>query len=161
MRWMVSTWQKSGRLVLEKVTTLAIDKKKKHTQEKKLSIFPSTIKLRLWLLPLPCFPDPAEVDLPCKIFAEELEELLEHVLEGEANMIRLPGIAQDVFTVSDLLNTDEERLRVASRIGRLERSSERAVDQRSLALAFLRITLAMELIEDGYGGLKKTSHGAL
>jgi hypothetical protein len=66
IRSMISTWQKSGRLVLEKVTTLVIAKKKKHTREHKLSIFPSTIKLRLWLLPYPCFPDPAEVDLQCK-----------------------------------------------------------------------------------------------
>ncbi|KAN0110644.1 hypothetical protein V8E51_007031 [Hyaloscypha variabilis] len=51
---MVSTWQKSGRLVLEKVTAL------------------------------------------CKTFAVELEELLENLLESEANMIRLPKIAKDV-----------------------------------------------------------------
>jgi hypothetical protein len=161
IRSMISTWQKSGRLVLEKVTALVIDKKKKHTRELKLSIFPSTIKLRLWLLPYPCFPDPAEVDLQCKIFAEELEELLDTVLEAEANMLRLPRIAKDAFTVSELLNTDEERLRVASYIGRVVRSSDRAGDQRSLALKFIRVTLAMKLIEDGQDSLKKTSNSAL
>jgi hypothetical protein len=161
IRSMISTWQKSGRLVLEKVTALVIDKKKQHTREQKLSIFPSMIKLRLWLLPYPCFPDPAEVDLQCKFFAKELDELLDTVLEGEANMLRLPRIAEDVFAVSKMLNTDEERLRVASYIGRLVRSSHRAGDQRLSALKFIRVTLAMKLIEDGQDSLKKTSNGAL
>ncbi|PMD39311.1 hypothetical protein L207DRAFT_635244 [Hyaloscypha variabilis F] len=151
---MVSTWQKSGRLVLEKVTALVIDKKKK------LSIFPSKLKLRLWLLPYPCFPEPAEVKHQYKTFAVELEELLENVLESEANMIRLPRIVKDVFTVSDLLNTDEERLCVASHMGKLARYSDRAGSQRSWDLQYIRITLAMKLIEDGQDGLKKTSHGA-
>ena len=161
IRSMISIWEKSGRLVLEKVIALVIDKKKEHIREQKLSIFPSTMKLRLWLLPYPCFPNPAEVDLQCKKFAEELDELLDTVLEGEANMLRLPRIAKDAFVVSKMLNTGEERLRVASYIGRLVRSSHRAEDQRSLALKYIRVTLAMNLVEDGQDGLKMTSKGAL
>lgn len=161
IRSMTSKWQKSGRLVLEKVTALVIDKKKKHAREQKLSIFPSTIKLRLWILPYPCFPEPAEVDHRCKSFAEELDELLDTVLEGEANMLRLPGIARDASAVSKMLNTGEERLRVASYIGRLVRSPDRAGDQRSSALKFIRVTLAMKLIEDGQESLKKIGGSAL
>jgi hypothetical protein len=46
-------------------------------------------------------------------------------------------------------------LRVALYIGELIVSSDGASDQRLSALNFVRVALAMKLIEDGQGGLKK------
>lgn len=160
IRSMVSTWQKAGRLILEKVVALVLDKKKKHTLEHKRSILPSMVKLRLWLLPYPCFSVTAEVDHQCKVFVKEMEKLMDTFLTGEANVLRWPQIAKDALTVSKLLNTAEERLCVALYIGKLMGSSDRAGDQRSSALNLVRIALAMKLVEDGREGLKETSKHA-
>jgi hypothetical protein len=155
MRSKLDSWQKHGRIVLQKLITLVLERKTKG--EIKRSILPSTTKLQLWLLPYPCFPDPAEVDGQCIIFVRELEELLITLLQGDFNVLRWPKIAEDAFTVSKLLNTDEERLRVASLNGSLR--GER--DQISSALNLVRVGLAMKLIDDGRGWLRKTGKGPL
>lgn len=67
----VSTWQETGRVVLEKVTD-----KKKNIQDAKLRILPLTMTLCFRLLPYSCYPDDAEVDRLCKVFAKEMEESL-------------------------------------------------------------------------------------
>lgn len=153
IRSMNSRWQKTGRVVLEKVTALVIEEKKKSTQGHKFRILPSARKLCLWLLPYPCFPDATEVDYECKNFAEEMERLLKTFLTGEGDVLRWSKIAEDTTTVSMLLNTAEERLRVALYIGKLSISLDGTEDQRASALNLVRIALSMKLIEDGREGL--------
>ncbi|KAF2104150.1 hypothetical protein NA57DRAFT_70363 [Rhizodiscina lignyota] len=176
---MVSAWQKSGRLLLEQITSLVVRTRIRHAAENKRTLLPSVTKLRLWLLPYPCFPDITEAD-----FVKALEELLDTLLKGEANVLRWPNLAEDAFTISELLNTDEERLRVASYIGGLEEPSDKSIsessaqkpssggstsdpesrttsDQRESALNLIRVALALRLIEEGQNGLKKDAKGEL
>ena len=152
---MVSAWQNSGRLLLEKLTALVIEKKRQRGEVNR-GILPSANNLRIWLLPYPSLPKPAELDSECSIFAEELEELLETLLSGEANVLQWSKVAEDAKCISKMLNTDEERLRVASYIGKLTTTSDRAEYQLSSALNFVRVALAMRLIDDGRAGLKKS-----
>ena len=155
MRLASSAWPTTGRLVLEKVIALVSDKRKKHARNHKLSLLPSTAKLRLWLLPYPCLPYTTKVDHQCKTFANEMVELLVDFLTPEANLLRWPGIAEDACTVSDLLNTAEERLRIALYLGKLTGSSDGAGSQKSSAMNFVRIAVAMKLIGHGREILEK------
>ena len=161
IRSMFSTWQETGRIVLQQVLVLLLDRKNTHEREHKRSILPSTMQLRLSLLQYPCLPEAAEVDNDCESFAKQLEDLLETFLKVEANVLQWPKIANDAFTISVLLNTNEERLRTASYIGELLDSSGRARDQRTSALNFVRVALAMKLIEDGQEALNKIGKGKL
>lgn len=155
------SWTTTGRLVLEKVIALVSEERKKNTRDHKLSLLPSTTKLRLWLLPYPCFPDTTKVDHQCKVFANEMVELLDDFLTPEANLMRWPGIAEDACTVSDFLNKAEEQLHVALYIGKLTGSSDGAGGLRSSAQNFVRIAVAMKLIGCGREILKKPSKDAL
>jgi hypothetical protein len=148
---MVATWQNSGRLVLAKVLAVVIEKKDEHTQAQKRTIFPSTTRLRLLLLPYPCFPTGAEIGHQCEIFVHELEDLFSSVLKEEDNVLRWPMIAKDAFAVSKLLNTDEKRLCVAYYAGNFVTSAR---NQTSLAMNFVKIALVLKLVDDGQGGLK-------
>ena len=132
-------WNKTGRVVLEKVTGLVTDKREKYARNDNRSILPSTTKLRLWLLPYPCFPNTTEVDNQCKTFAKEMEELLYGFLTPVGSALRWPRIAEDALTVSEMLNTAEERLRVALYIGKLTAALDGAADQRSSAMNFVRL----------------------
>jgi hypothetical protein len=152
---MVATWQNSGRLVLKKVLAVVIEKKGEHTQARKRTIFPSTTRLRLLLLPYPCFPTGAEIGHQCEIFVHELEDLFSPVLREEINVLRWPMIAKDAFAISKLLNTDEERLCVAYYTGNFVTSAR---DQTSLALNFVKIALVLKLVEDGQGELKASGN---
>ncbi|KAL5354898.1 hypothetical protein ACLOAV_000989 [Pseudogymnoascus australis] len=160
MRSKASAWSIGNKIVLETVIALVSEERMEHTRDHKLSILPSTTKLRLWLLPYPCFPDTAEVDHKCKDFADEMVELLDDFLTPEANLLRWPRIAEDACTVYDLINTSKERLRIASYIGNLTKSSDGAGGQRSLALNFVRIAVAMKLIEEGRELLEMSSKDA-
>lgn len=144
IRKMASTWQQTGRLVLERVLALVLDKKSRSPR-----YVPSMTRPRLWLLPYPCFPEKSEVDSQCKQFAKEMEKLLNVFLKGEANVLRWPKIAEHAIAASELLNTAEDRLRVASYIGRMRGFSNGVIDQKDSALNLLRVTLSMRLIEDG------------
>jgi hypothetical protein len=159
IRSMVSKWQDSGQLVLVRVAALVFQKKTEHAREKNLSLLPSTTKLYFWVLRYPCYPAPAELDIQCKRFVDEMGSLLDASLKGEANVLRWPKLAQEAFTVSQLLNTNEEKLRVALHIGRLVKSSDETDEQRSSALNLIRVAVAMKLIEDGQGGLTKDGKG--
>jgi hypothetical protein len=154
LRSMVSTWQNSGKIVLEKVTTLVLEMRSNEIQKRERRILPSATKLLLWLLPYPCFPDVTEVDHECRKFVRELERLLESFLEGDANVLRWPSVAKDSTTISEFLNTNEERLCVAYHVGGLV-GSQRTVNQTSLALNLVRIVLAMRLIDEGKAELKR------
>jgi len=160
IRSKVSKWQDSGKLVLERVVALVSQKKSQHARQKDLSLLPSTTKLHFWLLPYPCYPAPAELDSQCKYFVEKMENLLDASLKGECNVLRWPKLAEEALTVSQLLNTDEEQLRVAFHIGKIVRPAVRIGDQRTTALNLVRVTVAMKLIDDGKGGLKG-SRGSL
>ncbi|KFY44992.1 hypothetical protein V494_01214 [Pseudogymnoascus sp. VKM F-4513 (FW-928)] len=149
----VSTWQKTGRLLLERVASLVLDKNKELAQHQKRSTLPSSTKLRLWLLPYPCYSDPIELIEQCEAFAKKLEEELGALLTGASNALRWPKITEDALTVSAQLNT-EERLRVALHIGKLTGTSNGTGDIESSALNFVRIELAMKLIYDGKEGLR-------
>lgn len=127
-----------------------LDRKKEH---KPGVLLPSAIKLRLWLLPYPCYPELAVLETECETFVEELGTLLETFLTGELDVLRWPRIAEDAATVSDLLNTSAERLCVATNIGKLARSSDAGADaQRSSAVNLVRVSLALKLIKDGMDG---------
>jgi hypothetical protein len=158
LRAMVSQWQQSGKIVLEKVTALVVEKKNEYSRDQNRRILPSATRLRLWLLPYPCFPPAAEVDVQFKAFVVKMEGLLDSFLEGEANVLRWPQIADGAFAVSEMLNTDEERLRVALYIGKL---ADNAGEQRTAAMNFVRVAVAMKLIEDGRDGLKKSGKGTV
>ncbi|OBT63582.1 hypothetical protein VE03_07022 [Pseudogymnoascus sp. 23342-1-I1] len=160
MRSNSSAWAAATRLVLEKVTVMVSDRRKKHTRDHNLSMLPSTTKLRLWLLPYPCFPATSKVENQCKKFAKEMMALLDDFLTPEANLLRWPGIAEDACSVSDLINTSEEQLHIALYIGKLTRSFG-AGGQRSLALTFVRIAVAMKLIGQAREILELPKKGAL
>ncbi|OBT75831.1 hypothetical protein VF21_05528 [Pseudogymnoascus sp. 05NY08] len=155
------SWTTSGKIILEKIIALVSEKRKKNTLDHKLSLLPSTTKLRLWLLPYPCFPDTTKIDHQCKTFANEMVKLLDDLLTPEANLMRWPGIAEDACTASDLLNTAAEQLRVALYIGKLTGSSDEAGDLRSSALNFVRIAVAMKLIGRGREIIEKPRKGGL
>ncbi|TAQ84118.1 hypothetical protein B7494_g7559 [Chlorociboria aeruginascens] len=161
IRSLVSTWQGTGRVVLEKVTALVLDRKKQYTREHKHTLLPSTTKLRLLLLPYPCYPPTSEVESQCKIFAREMEILLDDFLKGGTNILRWPSVAEDAFTASKSLNTAEEQLWVAFYIGKLREVSGSSGDSRLSALNFVRLTLAMKLIENGRDWLKPSGKGAV
>jgi hypothetical protein len=155
---MVSSWQESGRIVLEKVTALVVERRNGQVQKREQSFLPSATKLLLWLLPYPCLPEGPELDSQCQKFTRELDGLLAGFLKGEANVLRWPSIAKDSFTISRLLNSDEQRLCVAYHVGGLAKPQE-AVDQASSALNLVRIELAMKLIGDGRAGLRQSGKG--
>jgi hypothetical protein len=161
IRSMVSTWQSTGRRILENVHALVVSRKYKYTAEHKRSILPSVTKLGLWLLPYPCFPISTEVDDQFKLFAKDLKELLRTTLEGDKYVLRWSRVAEDAFTISEIFNTDEERLRAALYIGRPLPSLDRASDQLSLALNLIQVALAMKLIENGWYSLKTAGKNPL
>ncbi|KFZ25270.1 hypothetical protein V502_00253 [Pseudogymnoascus sp. VKM F-4520 (FW-2644)] len=160
IRSMTEGWQKSGRLVLEKVTALVINMKEEHAQERRRSILPSATKLRLGLLSYPCFPGPAKLDQQCRILAIELRAELDVALTGESNVLRWPRIAEDAFTICNHLNTAEEQLRVALHFGKLRGPSSGAGNQTSSALDFVKVALAMKLIEYGQRDLVASKSAA-
>lgn len=154
---MALAWQKTGRLLLERVADLVVDKRNRALRNQNRSIFPSDILLRLWLLPYPSSASSTELDHQCKAFANEMERLLGSFLSVEANVLRWPKVAADTLTVSELFNTPEERLCVASYIGKLTGSRDGTRDLRSSVLNYVRLGLALELIENGTAVLKRSS----
>ncbi|KAI9664546.1 MAG: hypothetical protein M1821_005992 [Bathelium mastoideum] len=155
IRSMQSRWRRSGRLLLERVTSLLSEARERHRLDKKSGILPFVTKPCLWLLPFPSFPEEAQADKECKAFATGLERLLAVFLAGESSVLQWPRIAEDAYTVSDLLNTDKERLSVATYIGNRGDGKDGPADQRSLALGMVRVMLAMRLVEDARHGLTK------
>jgi hypothetical protein len=160
IRSMVSKWKDSGKVVLEKIVALVVQKKSQHARDGNLSLLPSTTKLYLWLLPYPCYPTPAQLDSQCKHFVDNMVDLLDASLKGEANVLRWPKLAEEASTISPLLNTNEEKIHVASHLGRLVKSSDETDDQRSSAVNLIRVAIAMKLIEDGQDGLTNDGKGA-
>lgn len=163
MRSMVSRWQTTGRLILERVIELITEKKNKNAREHKRTALPSIMKLRLWLLPYPCFPDPQGIDSQCKTFVNELEALLDSFLQGETSLLHWPKIVKDSLTISESLNTPEEQLCIALHLGQFQTTSPNAfLDEKTSALNLVKLGLVMKLIEQGAEGFMKSRiHGVV
>ncbi|KAF2234776.1 hypothetical protein EV356DRAFT_514911 [Viridothelium virens] len=159
IRSMYRKWRESGRVALEKVLSILARIRDRHEGEDIRRILPSTTKLQLWLLPYPRFSDTQRAGEEWKIFVKELENL--HLDLLPENTLRWPQIAEDTYAISEFLDTDAERLRMASCIGEQAlRPKHDAADPLSSALILVRVALVMKLIEDGKNGLK-TSKGSL
>jgi hypothetical protein len=149
-----SEWQKTGRVVLERVAVLVGDLKRKNKSEHGRKLLPSTTKLELGLLPYPSSPNVTETENQCITLAKALEKLLRDFLTGVVNVLQWTKIAEDVSLVSHQLSTAEERLLVALHVGKLEEMTI-VEDHRTAALNFVRIELAFKLIQDGSDELCK------
>ena len=155
-RLLDSKWQRTTRLLLERIIVAVSDMKQKLLAEGKHCVLPSTMKLRLWLLPYPCF-DSAKIGQQCQGFVRELDKLLSDLLDGDNNILRWNKIANHASTACKLLTTDEQRLSVALHIAELIGCSAGLQDRTSSALNLVRITLVMKLIEDGRNGLTESA----
>ncbi|KAG9229525.1 hypothetical protein BJ875DRAFT_523077 [Amylocarpus encephaloides] len=153
IRSMFSAWRKTSKPILEDIIALVFDRKKRNASEHKLIILPSTRKLALWLLPYPCFPAAKDVDKECQTFAEEIVDMLDTFLDDEPNVLRWPRILEEAITASKLLNTPEERLKVAYHISELEGGT----GTKLAALNLIKVTVAIVLIKDAREGLRKTT----
>ncbi|KAL9095476.1 MAG: hypothetical protein Q9165_002347 [Trypethelium subeluteriae] len=159
VRSMYWKWRETGRIALEKVLSILARIRDRHESEDIRSILPSTTMLQLWLLRYPRFPETKQADQEWKNFVKELENLHSSLLTE--SIVRWPQIAEDTYAISEFLDTDAERLRMASYIGeqRLKLKHD-AVDPLSSALNLVHVALVMKLIEDGRSGLK-TRKGSL
>jgi len=104
---MVSLWQTTGRVILERVIALITEKKNKNAREHKRTTLPSVLKLRLWLLPYPSSPNSQYLDSQCKTLVNELETLLDSSLQGETSLLHWPKIVKDSLTISESHTTPQ------------------------------------------------------
>ena len=155
-RLLDSKWQRTTRVLLERIIVAVSDVKHRLLTEGKHCVLPSTMKLRLWLLPYPCF-DSAEISQQCQGFVKELDKLISDFLDGDNNILRWDKIANHASTACKLLTTDEQRLRVALHMAELIKCSAGVQDRTSSALNLVRITLVMNLIKDGRNGLTESA----
>lgn len=147
-----SRWQRTTRILLDRIIVVVSDMRQKLLAEGKHCVLPSTMKLRLWLLPYPCS-NTAEIGKQCQGFVRELDKLLSDFLDGDNNILLWNKIANHASTACKLLTTDEQRLSVALHMSELIGCSAGVQDRTSSALNLVRITLVMKLIEDGRHGL--------
>lgn len=136
-------WYHSRRVLAMQVVDLIKDMRR---QGRRL-ILPSTTKLELWLLfTLEWYKD----DEGCEDFVARLDERLLAVLqEDDTCALRWPEIAHGACdAISTILNTDEERLRAAYRIGRIGRddqASDGTSRQLRVASDLIKLEVALEL----------------
>ena len=149
-------WQQSGKIILQEIVKLILDKRREQAKLQKLSVLPSATKPQILLLRYPWCPSEAEIDPECEKFANELAKMLANLLSGEPGVLHWHKLSEESFTVSKLLDTDIERLAVAFYIGKITPTSSGPAMQRSQALNFIRVVLAMKLIEDGRNALRST-----
>lgn len=113
-------------------------------------ILPSAAKLELWL---PHSLNWFKEGQDCAAFVARMEERLGAMLqEDETCALRWPEIIRVASeVVSTVLNTDDERLRVAYHFGRLDGQADEvsggASRQLRVALDLLKLEVALELIE--------------
>lgn len=155
-RLLDSKWQRTTRILLERIIVAVSDVKQKLLTEGKHCVLPSTMNLRLWLLPYPCF-NSEEIGQQCQGFVRELDKLLSEFLDGNNNILRWSKIANHASTACELLTTDEQRLSVALHMAELIPYSAGVQDPTSSALNLVRITLVLKLIEDGRKGLTEST----
>lgn len=111
-------------------------------------ILPSTTKLELWLLFSMGW---YSADDKCETFASRLEgHLLAVLQEDESRTLRWPEIASVACDViPGILNTHDERLRVAYHIGRIghaDQTSDGTSRQVRVALDLIKLEVALKLI---------------
>lgn len=137
-------WYNNRRFIASQVIDLVRNKR----QQGRRLILPSTMKLELWLL---FTKDWYSADDSCNDFTSRLEEHLLAVLqEDETCALRWHEIAREAWEVLEaVLNTDDERLRVAYHIGRLGQAGQAAGEtsrQLMVALDLIKLEVALELI---------------
>jgi hypothetical protein len=111
-------------------------------------VLPSTAKLELWLLHTLGW---YKSDEGCEAFVSRLEERLRAMLqEDETCALRWPEIVRVACEgITAVLNTDDERLRVAHHFGWLGRAGDAsggASRQLRVALDLAKLEVALELI---------------
>lgn len=138
-------WYNNRRCIAARVIDLARDKK----QLGQRVLLPSTAKLELWLLhTLGWYTG----DEGCEAFVSRLEERLRAMLQGdETCALRWPEITRLACEViSAVLNTDEERLRVAYHFGRFDGRADGgeggANRQLRVATDLVKLEVALELM---------------
>lgn len=160
----VLKWQQTCRPVLVRIVQ-ALQKKKSHARANgEFSLLPSEDLLLHWLLPFPAAG--AELEGECQRFASELEgQLLRSLVGQDGNVLRWPRVVKDACTISSMLNSPEERLCVASIIGKLVASVNPNTDdqiknvggQKDVAFNLVKVSLAIHLIEKSQEGLNPNS----
>lgn len=138
-------WYNSCRVIMLQVIGMIRNKR----QQGRLLILPSTTKLELWtLFSMGWY----KSDSSCEAFASTLENHLLAVLqEDETCTLRWPEIARVTCDeIQDILNKDEERLRVAryiGRIGQADKLSDGISRQVRVASDLVKLEVALKLIE--------------
>ncbi|KAG6364666.1 hypothetical protein INS49_006270 [Diaporthe citri] len=137
-------WYDNRRFIALQVINLVRNKR----QQGRRLILPSTTKLELWLLFTMGW---YSADDSCNDFASRLEEHLLAVLqEDETCALRWYEVARATWEVVEaVLNTDDERLRVAYHIGRLGQAGQAAGEtsrQLRVALDLVKLEVTLELI---------------
>ncbi|KAF2225188.1 hypothetical protein BDZ85DRAFT_259790 [Elsinoe ampelina] len=121
---------------------------KKRRQSGQRLVLPTSTKTEFWLLhTLTWYKD----DDNCEAFTMRLENTLRHMLqEDDTTILRWRKIAREACEViSAVLRTDEERLRVANHLGKLERREQTKGESRqdSLTVDLVKLGVALKLIE--------------
>lgn len=137
-------WYNNRRLIALQVIELVRDKR----QQGSLHILPSTMKLELWLLFTKGWYSAYD---SCNDFASRLEvHLLAVLQEDEICALRWYEVARATWQVIEaVLNTNDERLRVAYHIGRLGQASHSVGEtsrQLTVALDLVKLEVALELM---------------
>lgn len=137
-------WYDSRRFIALQVIDLVRNKR----QQGRRLILPSTAKLELWLLFTQGW---YSADDGCSDFASRLEEhLLAALQEDETCALRWYETARATWEVIEaVLDTDDERLRVAYHIGNLGEAGQAAGEtsrQLRVALDLVKLEVALELI---------------
>lgn len=123
----------------------AIDLVRNKREQGRHLILPSTTKLEVWLL----FKEGwYSADDSCIDFASKLEDYLLGIFqEDETCALRWYDVARTTWEVIEaVLNTHDERLRVAYHIGRLGQRAGETSRQLRVALDLVKLEVALELI---------------
>ncbi|KAH8783117.1 hypothetical protein F5883DRAFT_537942 [Diaporthe sp. PMI_573] len=137
-------WYNNRRSITVQIIDLIRDKRRLG----KRVVLPSTAKLELWLLHTLGW---YKSDEGCEAFVSRLEERLRAMLqEDETCALRWPEIVRVACEgITAVLNTDDERLRVAHHFGWLGRAGDAsggASRQLRVALDLAKLEVALELI---------------
>ncbi|KAG8165790.1 hypothetical protein KVR01_004342 [Diaporthe batatas] len=139
-------WHNNRRFIAGRVIELVKDKKKLGQRV----MLPSTTKLELSLVHTPGW---YKGDQGCEAFVSRLDERLRAMLqEDETCALRWPEIIRLACqVVSTVLDTDEERLRVAYHFGTFGGQADKdeggASRQRRVAADLVKLEVALELME--------------
>ncbi|KAG8627609.1 hypothetical protein KVT40_005092 [Elsinoe batatas] len=130
------------------LTERLVELVKKRRQSGQRLVLPTTTKMEFWLLhTLDWYKD----DDNCEAFTMRLESTLRQMLrEDDTTILRWRKIAREACeAISAVLTTDEQRLRVAYHLGRLEgREHNEGVNRQDrLTIDLVRLGVALKLVE--------------